>query len=85
MFSIFLGPQPERFLRKAEKELRQRIWKKLDGLKIDPFHSEVVRIIGEKNKAFRVRVGDYRIQYFVLQEKKEIVVFDIDKRGRAYD
>ena len=43
MFDIFLGPQPERFLKKADKELRQRIWKKLGELKQNPFPSEVVR------------------------------------------
>ena len=85
MFDIFLGPQPERFLKKAEKELRQRIWKKLDELKQNPFPSEVVRVVGRKEKAFRVRVGAYRIQYYVFQDKKEIAVFDIDKRERAYD
>ena len=85
MFDIFLGPQPEKFLKKSEEELRQRIWKKLDELKLNPFPSEVVRVVGRKEKAFRVRVGAYRIQYYVFQDKKEIVVFDIDKRERAYD
>lgn len=85
MFNIFLGPQPEKFLKKAEKELRQRIWKKLDELKLNPFPSEVVRVVGKKERAFRVRAGGYRIQYYVFQDKKEIVVFDIDKRGRSYD
>ena len=85
MFDIFLGPQPERFLKKAEKELRQRIWKKLDELKQNPFPSDVVRVVGRKEKAFRVRVGAYRIQYYVLQDEKQIAIFDIDKRERAYD
>ena len=85
MFDIFLGPQPERFLKKAEKELRQRIWKKLNEFKSNPFPSDVVRVVGRKEKAFRVRVGAYRIQYYVFQDKKEIALFDIDKRERAYD
>ena len=85
MFDIFLGPQPEKFLKKAAKELRQRIWKRLDELKLNPFPSDVVRVVGRKEKAFRVRVGVYRIQYYVLQDKKEIAIFDIDKRERAYD
>ena len=85
MFDIFLGPQPEKFLKKADKELRQRIWKRLDELKQNPFPSDVVRVVGRKEKAFRVRVGAYRIQYYVFQDKKQIAVFDIDKRERAYD
>lgn len=85
MFGIFLSSRSEKFLRKAEKETRMRIWEKIDELKINPFPSEVVRVVGKKGKAFRVRVGDYRIQYYVFQDRKEIVIFDIDKRGRAYD
>jgi len=85
VFSVFLGLQSEKFLKRAEKELRQRIWEKLDELKQNPFPPEVVRVVGRKEKAFRVRVGAYRIQYCVLQDKKEIVVFCIDKRGKAYD
>ena len=85
MFSIFLGPQSEKFLKKTNKDLRQRIWNKLDELKLNPFPSDVVRVVGRKEKAFRVRVGAYRIQYYVLQDKQEIVVFDIDKREKAYD
>ena len=85
MFSIFLGSKSEKFLKKTEKEVRIRIWKKLDELKFNPFPQEVVRVVGKIGKAFRVRVGDYRIQYYVFQEKQEIIIFDIDKRGRAYD
>lgn len=85
MFNIFLGPKSERFLKKAEKEIRIRIWRKLDELKLNPFPHEVVRVVGKMGKAFRVRVGAYRIQYYVFQDKQEIIVFDIDKRERVYD
>ena len=85
MFNIFLGPKSEKFLKKAEKDIRDRVWGKLDELKLNPFPQEVVRVVGKSGKAFRVRVGLYRIQYYVFQDKKEIVVFDIDKSERAYD
>lgn len=85
MFSIFLGSQPEKFLKGAEKEIRERVWQKFDELKSNPFPSGVVRVISKKGKAFRVRVGKYRIQYYVFRDKREIVVFDIDIRGKAYD
>ncbi|MEK6872769.1 MAG: type II toxin-antitoxin system RelE/ParE family toxin [Nanoarchaeota archaeon] len=85
MFNVFLGPKSEKFLKKAEKETRTRIWKKLDELKLNPFPQEVVRVVGKRGKAFRIRVGSYRIQYYVFQDRQEIVVFDVDKRERAYD
>jgi mRNA interferase RelE/StbE len=80
-----LGTKSEKFIKNLEAETRTRIWEKLDQLKLNPFPSDVVRIVGKKLKSFRVRVGKYRIQYIVIQEKKEIVIFDINKRERAYD
>ena len=76
IFDIFLGPKPERFLKKAEKELRQRIWKKLDELKQNPFPSDVIRVVGRKEKAFRVRVrvDDKRVYYSRWQYLNEILV-----------
>ena len=85
MFSIFLGPQPQRFMKKLDKELRKRIWGKLDELKLNPFPKGIEQVLGKKEKSFRVRVGKYRIQYVVLNDIKQILVFDIDKRERAYD
>ncbi|KKS53546.1 MAG: hypothetical protein UV19_C0008G0006 [Parcubacteria group bacterium GW2011_GWA2_42_28] len=40
---------------------------------------------GYDQKVFRVRVGGYRILYYVVFETKTIYVFIIDKRGVVYD
>ncbi|MDO8563554.1 MAG: type II toxin-antitoxin system RelE/ParE family toxin [Nanoarchaeota archaeon] len=85
MYNISLGSKAEKFLKKTEKEIRLRVWDKIDELKLNPFPSEVVRIVGNNEKAFRVRVGSYRIQYYVFQDKNEIVIFNINKRERAYN
>ncbi len=79
MFDIFLGSQPEKFLKKSEKELRQRIWEKLDELKFNPFPSDVVRIVGGKEKSFRVRVGKCRIKYYVFYDKKKLLCLELIK------
>ncbi len=84
MFRIFFGSQPQKFLKKCDEILYARLMKKLDELKNNPFPTDVKRVVGKKSKAFRVRVGDYRIQYVVFHEKNEILVFDIEKRPRAY-
>lgn len=56
----------------------------MDELKSNPFPSDVKRIVGQKDKIFRVRVGDSRIQYRVFHEKNLIFISDIDKRAKAY-
>ena len=57
----------------------------IEKLKIEPFPSDVKRVVGKKEKIFRVRVGDYRIQYSVFYDQNNIFISDIDKRERAYD
>jgi len=39
--------------------------------------------VGE-NKCFRVRVGDYRVVYDIIWEKKVILILKIDKRSKVY-
>jgi len=84
MFAVYLSSDAERFLKKSPKDLRERIIKKIKNLAEDPFPSDSKRIIGRDEKVFRIRVGDYRVQYVVFYDKKEVLVSDIDKRERAY-
>ncbi len=85
MFSIEFGSDAKKFLKRAERQIAERIIKRIKKLREDPFPSEVKRVVGKKDKIFRVRIGDYRIQYSVFYEKNLIFISDIDKRGRAYD
>lgn len=84
MFTILLGPQARKFLKKCESELRIRLEKELEKLAAEPFPKDVVRVIGREQKTFRVRVGGYRIKYVVKQSTNEILIFEIDKRDVAY-
>jgi mRNA interferase RelE/StbE len=84
MFRILLASPSKRFLRKCERKVYNRILKKIKVLAEDPFPPDCKRVVGKKEKVFRVRVGDYRVQYVVVYEKNEILISDIDKRPRAY-
>lgn len=85
-FSIKFGPQPTKFIKKLDLQTKERIKKKLLKLKEDPFPPEVERVEGYKGeKAFRVRVGDYRILYLVRYEDESLFIAKVDKRGRVYN
>lgn len=84
-FEIHLHPKAHNFLRKLDTLTRRRIRARLDKLKAEPFPSDIEHIgtiAGEK--VFRVRVGDYRIAYFVVHHESIIYVIKIDKRSRMY-
>ncbi len=75
----------EKFLKKTEKQITKRIMDEIEKLREDPFPREVKRVVNQKEKVFRVRIGDYRIQYSVFYDKNLIFISDLDKRSRAYN
>ena len=85
MLNIELGNPAKKFLKKCNKNLYDRLMEKIRSLSLNPFPQDVVRVVGRREKVFRVRVGDYRIQYIVYYEKNFILITDVDKRPRAYD
>ncbi len=85
MLRVELGNPSRKFLKKCDGDIYERLIKKIRSLSENPFPQDVVRVVGRKEKVFRVRVGYYRIQYIVYYEKSFILITDIDKRPRAYD
>lgn len=85
MFNIKFDNQPEKFLKKADKALSERLCKKIEALRNDPIPHDAKRVVKRKEKTFRVRVGDYRILYVVYFEDNAILIANIDKRPRVYD
>jgi mRNA interferase RelE/StbE len=85
-FSIQFGPQPSKFIKRLDNQIRDRIKNRLLKLQIDPFPQEVERVEGyEGEKVFRIRIGDYRILYIVRYEDRSVFIAKVDKRGRVYN
>jgi mRNA interferase RelE/StbE len=85
MLNIKLGNPAKKFLRKCEKQIYKRLIDKIRKLAVNPFPQDVKRIVGKKEKIFRIRVGNYRIQYAVFHEENLILITDVDKRAKAYE
>ena len=85
MFSVEFSNPSQKFLKKCDHQLAKRLVDKVESLAIDPLPQEVKRVVNQKEKVFRVRVGDYRIQYCVFYDRNLIFITDLDKRDRAYD
>ena len=83
MFTLKFSNQPRKFLNKCDVKLKERILSKIKILRSDPVPHNAVRVIGEE-RAFRIRIGDYRVLYEVLWNKNEILIAIINKRPREY-
>ena len=86
MFSAELKKPALKFLKSVkDKTLLKRISDKIEELEKNPFPQDIERIEGYKDvKVFRVRVGGYRLLYFVNYTSSKIYIEKIDKRGRIY-
>lgn len=85
MLSVENSSQAKKFLKKVDKQLAARLIERIEKLALDPFPQDIKRVVNQKEKVFRVRVGDYRIQYMVLYDKNLLFISEIEKRPKAYD
>ncbi|WP_048084631.1 type II toxin-antitoxin system RelE family toxin [Archaeoglobus profundus] len=83
MYRVKVHRDVEKFLRKIPKHDAERIREMILSLK-DPFSSKPVKVKGEEN-TFRLRVGKYRILFFIDEDQKIVIVSKVDKRERVYD
>ncbi|MBI5389917.1 type II toxin-antitoxin system RelE/ParE family toxin [Candidatus Woesearchaeota archaeon] len=67
-----------------ETDQFERLSARLEKLRAEPFPSDVKRVVGRKEKLFRIRVGKHRILYTVFHEASELLVLVIDKRDSVY-
>ena len=86
MFSAELKKPALKFLKSIkDKALLRRIADKIDELENNPFPQDIERVEGYKDiKVFRVRVGIYRILYFVDYSASKVYIEKIDSRSRVY-
>ena len=86
-FNVEFSKSAAKFLEKIDKDIAIRCYKSIEGLQLDSFPQSVKRVENqwfEKEKVFRIRIGDYRILYCVNYEKKRVMIVNIDKRSKVY-
>jgi mRNA interferase RelE/StbE len=83
-FQVELGSKAFAALSKFDKINKTRIIKKIKSLEETPFPVGSIKMEGEDN-VYRIRSGDMRILYKLLKSEKVILIFKIERRGKAYD
>ena len=84
MFKIYLDIPTQKSLKKLDNSVSQRIIESIGRLAEDPIPHDSKRIIGIKEKVFRIRVGKFRVLYRVNYKNFCVVVIDINTRERVY-
>ena len=84
MLKLEFSSKSRKFLKKIDNTTWRRITEKIQDLQEDPFPSDAKRVVGRKEKTFRIRVGDYRVLYLVFFDRNLLFISKIDKRPTAF-
>lgn len=82
-WTVIVGRQPKRALRRLPRDLLQRIRETIWSLADDPRPPGCKRLVGYEN-LYRVRVGEWRISYAEEDNRLIVVVIEVAPRGAAY-
>ena len=82
-FSVEVSSQVEKDLRGVPRNLRNRIIRGIEFLAENPFPRQSLKLSGG-DRAYRLRVGDYRVIYEVNLGERVVAVFAVRHRRDAY-
>jgi len=82
MYKLVLEKKAIHDLNKLERQVKDRIWNKLQECKEDPFRffEKLVEMSG-----FKLRIGDWRVIADIIREKEAIIILKVGHRKNIYD
>lgn len=86
-WTIRISSNAEKYYQKLDKNLRKRIKKGLLALSQHekPLeHLQVKALTADLKGFYRLRIGNYRVIFALLEKEKTIAVVNIFPRGNAY-
>ena len=85
MYEVRLERPIIRIVRKLPVPDRQRLLAELEVLRTTPrgLGKKIKKLTNVKH-GYRLRVGDWRVLYLVIEAEKMVTVYAIDRRDKAY-
>ena len=86
MYKIVVHKRVAKILKNTPKSYLRSLSAVLEALKINPVpwrDFDLKKIEGAEN-TYRIRVGNYRVVYFIEKEKKTIHILKFEHRGKIY-
>ena len=82
MYQLIFEKRALEELNKLDKQIKERIWKKLQDCKEDPFRflESLIEI-----KGFKLRVGNYRVIIDVDFKEQKLTIIKVGHRKNVYE
>ena len=82
-FEVIIQPSAYKELRSLPSEFQRRIFQKIESLATKAIPRDAVKL-KDRDRIYRIRVGNYRIIYEIDMFNKKVTVFRIRHRKDAY-
>ncbi len=82
IFQIIWSELAAKELKKLDKTVAKRIFKKVSELNENPYHFDVTKMVGDPY--FRLRVGDYRVIFDIQNDMLRILILKVGHRKKVY-
>lgn len=83
-FAVEFTTAAAREVRKLDPQIRSRVIDAIEGLADDPRPATARKLVGFTD-AWRLRIGDYRVLYEVIDESVLVTVFKVGHRRDVYE
>lgn len=84
MWSIEFSRDAVKALMRMPRDQALRIRRRIDELARDPYNAPIVKKLTD-HPGFRLRVGDWRIVYLLIEQRVVVHVIRIAPPGKAYE
>ena len=84
-YNIQFTKEASKVLRKLDKATARRIVQSIELLSTDPFnHPQTKQMKGYEGGIYRLRIGNFRVIYEIIDDRLLIIVVRIGPRGDVY-
>ena len=80
MHKLTYSPRAQKALKKFPKKYQLLVARKIVQLESNPKPRGYDKIAAKSPPVYRIRVGDYRVFYFIEEDTKDVIVVDIKRR-----
>lgn len=80
MYLLIYSPRAEKSLKKFPQDYQRLILKKTSTLQSNPKPWGFDKIAAKNPPLYRIRVGNYRVFYFIEEKDKTVIIVDILRR-----
>jgi mRNA interferase RelE/StbE len=83
LYNIYIKKSAEKDLDKINEPFICSIINEIDNLISNPRNEKVIKLTGKENQ-YRLRIGNYRVLFFIIEDEKNIKISRVLRRKEAY-